>query len=59
MLIDIVQNKRTNLSNLFRLYFKRIWKIISYRFINLVLITVIETIQLINLLMVQPGMSVS
>ena len=56
MLIDTVQNKQTNkLSHLFRKYFKGI---LSYRFINLILILFIETTKLIKLLMVQPSISV-
>ena len=59
MLIDIVQNKRINYQIYLNYILKESGRIISYIFINLVLIIVIETIQLIILLMVQPSMSVS
>ena len=59
MLIDIVQNKRTNYQIYLDYILKESGRIIYYRFINLILIVFIETIKLIKLLMVQPSMSVS
>ena len=55
MLIDIVQNKRTNYQIYLDYILKESGRIISYRIINLVLIIVIETIKLIKLFMVQPS----
>ena len=59
MVIDIIQNKRT----IYHIYSENILKesgrIISYRFINLILIVFIETTKLIKLLIVQPCTSVS
>ena len=59
MLIDIVQNKRINYHIYLENILKESGRIISYRFINLILIVFIKTIQLIKLLMVQPSISVS
>ena len=54
-----VQNKRTNYQIYLVNILKESGRIISYIFINLILIVFIEKITLIKLLMVQLSMSVS
>ena len=59
MSIDIIQNKRTNYYIYLENILKESGRIISYRFINLILIVFIETTTLIKLVRVQPSMPVS
>ena len=59
LLIDIIQNKRTYYHIYLENILKESGRIISYRFINLIVIVFIETTNLIKSLMVQPSKSVS
>ena len=55
MEIDIVQNKQKNYHIYLENMLKESGRIISYEFINLILIVFIDTTKLIKLLMIQPS----